>query len=1195
MKQDNNILIKDCEFVFKEEENFNQIIKAFWSNKIFLENLKIYGDFTQNNVDLLLFQIQNFIKIINLKIFNLNKKENYISGSLFRIIYMNFENFIFFTKNQTIRVGNLFCFLENHKANSVLIKNAFFSGEFILSRNFLKLQKSSIILKNVHIKIFKGLFLNFLEGRLIFDTVFFQEGENMFANLTKIACLIFNLKILSKTKIKENFMKFNQSKVFVSNLVVIGIHIKKGFLLNFIDSSAFIKHFFVLNIRGYDEKSSLLRISGMSSRIFFKHCNFNMNLGSTISPLFQMDSYEFSSLYIVRCKFSLNSAPNGNIIHLSYSKAYKVFFYKNTFYSNTFKKNGIPMISKGGLFFSYISEGVLKNIENRFRKNKADFGEFIYIEETSHWNFVDEETFKVIDTKNLKEKEFSLAFFDSYSEDLKTVKLENVFFDKKYETCLLTIKLIASGYGDILDSYLNFAETLSFASTFEADRQLFQSNFLNVGGYYCLKGEFHKITSFFSSPQDFKIILKKSKISQAIYFKISFLEKCDLPKFLDHSGVCSSCPIQTYPSVLVKTFFSKDYAKKCLPCDSTNNIGLHCFGDDFYTPRRNYWQPKYGNFIYFRCPHEGNCRGDVGANKESGEVIHDEKYSMKFCEKNYKGLLCLSCAEGYGRWLEHKCESCFSTKNIAFLVFQITIKLLVCVYILSLSLKINIISSLNMVHTQYLKKLKVYYITYMTVNMHVQMADSILSLDYEAFPCFNFLLDVAMMFSTQLKFFIPYQCWSFLENSIFFAKLTIYAMFYFILIIIFLITIFKLSIFSKYVRSKVDKRKYISSAIFISIFSLYFLFSSTLIELAIKAFICVEMKTGENTKIINLFLLDTNIDCATKEFSKIYTTGISIFSLLMAAPFSILIIHLISKNSYLVTYILCYYKPKYFLTGIHSNFPQLITIGLINYIKYVKVINGDVVLLLSLLGLWILLCIFKKAVISIYSLPEIKLKHCEVVLWTYLIALLFMISLKITFADYNNIFILDLLNLIILVRIFFSSETLIQHLKQILKEFLLVLWEKEGKKSKLILTKNKYSNSFNLNHSRFRFLHKFIPKNYLQKLVKNNKPKNKKGSPILAFLLYFFRFKGKLNSENKELALLFKFLQKRSKKKINLNKEQKTYIQYLFDGEAKFRIKLNKRNIWDNSYLSFSFKSQSQIEIYNISILIVNGMIKYFN
>ena len=114
---------------------------------------------------------------------------------------------------------------------------------------------------------------------------------------------------------------------------------------------------------------------------------------------------------------------------------------------------------------------------------------------------------------------------------------------------------------------------------------------------------------------------------------MNFLVECNPPKFLDYSGVCSSCPIQTYPSALIKTlFFSKDSAKRCLTCNLANNIGLFCFGDDIYTPRINYWQPKFGNFIYFRCPFEGNCRGDERI--ESNELSHDEKYSTRFCEKN---------------------------------------------------------------------------------------------------------------------------------------------------------------------------------------------------------------------------------------------------------------------------------------------------------------------------------------------------------------------------------------------------------------------------------------------------------------------------------------------------------------------------------------------------------------------------------
>lgn len=583
----NIIKIKNCEFVFKADENFNEIVKAFFSNKIILENLRIFGFFAQNNVDLFLFQIQNLIKIKNLKILSSDEKENQISESLSKIIFMNFENFIFFTKNQTIIMKNLLCFLEVKTTNLILIKNVFFSGEFLMALNFLKLQNSSIILKFAHIDKFKGLFLNILEGRLIFNSVFFNEGEHTLANLEKITCLMVNIKINSKQKIRQPFLKSNQSKVFLSGIVLTGIHIEEGFLLNFYDSDIYIKKMLAISIKGYSENSGLLRISGLNRRIHLKLCNFFMNLGSHI-PLFFLDSYQFSNLYMLRCKFSLNSAPKGNILHLSQSKTYNFYLNKNTFYFNHFKKNGLPLISKGGLFFSYFSEGTLRNMQNLFNKNKADFGRFIYIEEAKNWNFIDEDDVKFINTKNIKEKQFLIAFFDSYSQDLRAAKLEGIIYDKKYENCLLTIKITASSYGDILDPYLTFTEAFDLNSYFEYDQKLFRANFLNLEGYFCLKGEFPKTTSLFSSSLNFKILFKKMQISQAIYFSISFLVKCDPPKFLDNSGVCSSCPIQTYPSALMKTFSSKDYAQKCLACEVTNNIGLFCFGDEVYTPQINY-------------------------------------------------------------------------------------------------------------------------------------------------------------------------------------------------------------------------------------------------------------------------------------------------------------------------------------------------------------------------------------------------------------------------------------------------------------------------------------------------------------------------------------------------------------------------------------------------------------------------------
>lgn len=297
-----------------------------------------------------------------------------------------------------------------------------------------------------------------------------------------------------------------------------------------------------------------------------------------------------------------------------------------------------------------------------------------------------------------------------------------------------------------------------------------------------------------------------------------------------------------------------------------------------------------------------------------------------------------------------------------------------------------------------------------------------------------------------------------------------------------------------------------------------------------------------------------------------------------------------------LTYIFCHYKPKYALTGIHSYFPQFVLIVLINYIKYTKIINTDNFLLFSLLGIWILFFILRKAIISVYIQPEMSLKLMEILLWTYLFALLIMMNLKKEFVDYNILFALDLINLMIIILIFISNETLTHHFKWILRKSLFLLYFKRNSLSRFYFRRiskrilRKKNALFDINHE--KFLHKY-KKNYLKSNGKNQTLKKTNYKETIGILIYFLKFKGKLHLQSKQLTLLFKFTQNNSLNDIALNKLTNIYnIQSLFDCRLKLSIKIDKiNNFRGNQFLLFLFKNLSNLHIRNFSILLLTGKI----
>ena len=1185
--QNSLIMIEKCSFY-----NFDLLIELFQNNTLIVNFSKFYYHISELYY-FISSKINNILILKNSLIFG--KSSNFLGKGL--IILNKFNKFkmvkthIDFKSvtNENVKELNYFFFFDISLWNLLLIKDCKFSikqfpsfinsifQNFLVFESFLFDDKLTFAKNAVIINFSRFLFKY---SSILNNTSNFIDGRDSWIKFVKIKLEKFEKKLIL---CKDCSIIINDSKFSGKNM-------KSFIFLDIIGSNLYFKTSEISFIK-IQEEVSILKID--KCKILIKKCTFhNLNLQNIRASFLDVTNFG-NVIFFKRCSFVKNRGLVG-LIHLNRSLNNSIYFFSNIFeflptlYGTLLKinnssanikfyKNQISIVetkifgsSRESLIFINKSFAHISFFMNMFQRVLSNH--LIFLEKN-----IDRENLNLIaDFSDSIHIKIGTEYIDAYFIDQqlqtksKSCILQKVHPGKEYNFCLCSIYLFDGYEMPYHDLQIEFHEIFEIYKTDQNHTNEFNFKFLNIEGKFCLSGSFEML-KFYSEfeTSELQITFKSKPIPHPLFLIIDFEILCSKYEYIDINGNCRFCPTNYFPL----SFFEYSSSSKnslsskliCKLCDKDN--AFYCFGEDKISPKPNFWQIKIGanSSIFLRCQYDYNCRGD-NRNFHSYNFVYKELYTLGICIQNSKGILCSDCKRNYGRWFEEECEPCFQISNLIFLIFQLLVKLIICSNIIYFSMKL-FLSSIDE-DDDVGKESKIIF-HYESFSVFIQLMNSfVVNTTAVKLYIFRFILRLTLIFSSNLDFAIPYEC--FLRNEEI-KKRRLFLKLWFILTIV----IAPFILLFLYQRRKINAKikilgsaKFCKLTILIILYKCLNLFSYNLVEFCTKIFFNIEIKNEDTQEYLTIFLYGFKFEIIRNYFSLYLKELVVLFSII-AIINVVIILEVFAKKKFL-------YKILQLL------FPLSLTV-ILNYLKFVRVsnyrnlndlLNLTCILILIYLIIMIILKPKNQILGSFSKSKQINLKF-------YFSFLIFIILYNISLLQERLQILFDAMYSIFFFLIVCSEIFIIRNIDSYLIKFLKKKSKQRKKKIKILLLTCK-NLKYTLNPN------KLVGKDFLfscRKLIssknhsiKRNIKKLKEKITSLLFLRHFF-FRSRASSielpnfmiNNSKFffrnMFILNYFPTHEKMEFSFQIQKFIFIEFLLKRESMhidifYRLYFDKRSVW---------------------------------